>query len=124
MLLAVVLLALHHLDLPLDVPHLLLQTVGLVMAPRRREAAPFSGAIDPSAGATLPWRRSVVLRTRVMRAFHLFGLVKQPFCFALELFSLAELARIWLVSKSAVGNEVARTSPRNERHRESSHLKS
>jgi hypothetical protein len=68
---------------------------------------------------------AVVLLVGVMRALHLFGLAKQPFCFALELFSLcAQLAGIWLVSRSDVGNERENQPCANQRHQESSHLKS
>ena len=51
-------------------------------------------------------------RTGVMRAVHLFGLAKQPFCFALELFSLC---RSWPGSGSSATPMLAtsaRTSPR------------
>ena len=58
-----------------------------------------------------------MLRSGVMRTLHLFSLAKQVFCFALELFSLcAQLAGIWLVSRSDVGNQRENKPCANEHH--------
>jgi hypothetical protein len=160
-----VLLAFHLLDLPLDVPHLVLQAFGLVMASVAAKLLHLLVQMTHPLVQLFHWLRTVamlavamlavmlltvmlltvvllaivlrtgvllaivllavVLRTGVLRALHLFGLAKQPFCFALELFSLcAQLAGIWLVSDSDVGNERENQPCANQRHQESSHLKS
>jgi hypothetical protein len=117
--------ALGLLNLSFDFVDLVLQALGLIMSAVASELLHFLVQLAHALVQLFPGRRSVMLRTIVMRTLHFIGLAEHVFCFALELFRFrSQIVGIGLVRNAKVRDEHKNRAGGNQCCQESSHFES